>query len=50
MKTTHRFTVDFADEKTSEQIEEETFAFKITEPDSKVSDTVKLMGAGASWR
>jgi hypothetical protein len=44
MKTTHHFMIAFMDEATGEQVETGTVALKITNPDAKVGETIKLMG------
>ena len=44
MKTTHHFMIAFVDEATGEQIENGTVALKITNPDAKVGEAIKLIG------
>jgi hypothetical protein len=49
MKTTHHFMIAFVDEATGEKIENGTVALKITNPDAKVGETVKLAGMGGHF-
>ncbi len=49
MTTTHHFMIAFVDETTGEQIESGTVALKITNPDAKVGEVIKLAGMGGHF-
>ncbi len=44
MDTTHHFMIAFVDESTGKQIEGGTVALKVTNPDAKVGEAIKLIG------